>query len=159
MTSFRDLDLTDPDTIEGILDGSIQPHELPLLSVPDGRGHTSDSVKNSAFDLLNKGRQFKAGGQVDYKVFNAANDPKTPYSRTHSGNPKATLEIEREPGIAVMQYDPNDPVAVAAAGRSDNYREAFAKDAGFKDWRDAQKRIAPSFGWHISSLTPWLEAN
>lgn len=154
MISFRDLDLNDPDTIRGILDHSIAPHEVPQLSVPVGSGHTPESFQNSAVDLLNKGRQYKAGGQLDYRFFQTANDPEKPYSRTHHGNPNATLEIEQAPGIAIMQYDPKDPVAVAAAGRSDSYQDAFAKDAGFKDRRSMMKELKQTNGWHVSSLTP-----
>lgn len=152
MSSFLDLAslCNDPAVIQGLIDGTIRAHEVPQLSTCAG------SHAGSILDFKNKAKMLQAGGDVDHKLYHAANDPLKPYSRIHPGNPNATLEIERSPGFAVMRYDPEDAVDVAAAGGSDGFLDALAKDVKLRD-RDALTcALAPTTGWTRSSLTPTI---
>jgi len=148
----------DPNVIQGLKNGTIRLQEIPLLNTcaAGQHGHTSVSFKNSILDFQNMSNQYDAGGQVDYKIFQAAINSKKPYVRLHSGNPIAENENERDAGYAIMVFNPNDSVDVLAAGSHDGYQAALANDIGMSrsDWR---KRMGATEGWYRSTLTPMPE--
>lgn len=122
----------------------------------EGAGHTVDSYKNSHLNLNNSLKSAKNGGGRTYLLYKGVTLEQFlgAFTFVHNGIPNAT-DFTRYSGFGIMEFDPTNPVHVAAVGSYGDFKELLASKLSFaKDWRQLSQFLVPSYGWMLNPKTP-----